>query len=156
MLRTCARTPRASCFDRKTFRAEAYVGARLLRLASQYRFEDVLIAGGRLRRADSGRVRPGGAAPPNIGIGEGLAARDPTALLIAGAVDADFIFKAEAAEDLHAARRDAGELVLDRGVRVTLDKNTAGAVMRKQTGGRQAIQAATNQKNGILILPFLL
>ncbi len=83
----------------------------------------------------------------DVGVGEVPAACDPTPLLVAGALGADFRLEPEAAEDLHAARRDAGELVLNGRIVVALHEDRADAVMGEQTGGRQAIQAAADDQN---------
>ncbi len=78
----------------------------------------------------------GQAGPPQTSSGfrQAPAASDAAAPLIAGALLADFPLEPELAKDLHAAGRDAGELVLDRRGLVALGHETVDAVVGEQRG----------------------
>ena len=107
--------------------------------------EHVLVARGGLRRAEGARVGPRLRAHDlDVRIGERGAARDRAALLVAGGVRPDLVLEPGAAEDLHATRRQACELVLDRGIRVTLDEHGRHVEVGEQHGHRQSVQAAAD------------
>jgi hypothetical protein len=114
--------------------AKARPGAVPLRVAFENGLEHVLVAGGRRGGARLARVGPGRAAPDELGIRQAPAASDAAALLIAGALLADFRLEPELAKDLHAAGRDAGELVLDRRGLGALGHETVDAVVGEQRG----------------------
>ncbi|CAD5253822.1 hypothetical protein BOS5A_200035 [Bosea sp. EC-HK365B] len=134
-------------FEALELGVEAHGRAEPLRMAPQDRLQHVLVAGRRLGRAVRRGVGPADLAPLDLGIGQVSRPGDAAALLVAGAPGADFRFQPEAAEDFHAAWRDPGELVLDRGSGMTLDNHAVDAMVGEQRGGRESIQAAADNKD---------
>jgi hypothetical protein len=142
-------------FKGNAFGCKSDIGAKAFSMATQNWFEYMLIAGRGLRRTKWACVGPGGTAPPDFGVRKVPPPRQTATLLVACSAFSNFIFDTQLPENFHAARRDARELVLERSVRMPLDKDRANAMMGEQARCSQSIQTSTNDNYGMISIHLL-
>ncbi len=127
---------------------EAHVGTATLGVIAQDGFEDVLVAGRGIGRAEAARIGPRRLHHPlHVGVGQGLPTRDSAGALIASAVRSNLALDPELAKDLHAARGDPRELVLNRCARMALDEQAPDVVVRERQRTGEAAQASADDED---------
>ena len=117
-------------------------------MRAEDRFENVLVARLSVGDTQARHVRPCRFHHPvDLGVGQRLCLRDAPRALIAGPLGANLALDPELAKDFHAARGDAGELVLDRRAGMSLDDHAVHTMVCEQKGGCQAVQPSADDKD---------